>query len=244
MEMELLSTQGANDESNNEDALVVVGIQLYSIGNFSTNVDVEWYDVDISPKASMWRRGGRTRQNEDGSVPGSLHIAWVSTPVPPSVQLTSGNPIYFFGVGESNITDPPHNHTVGAPSDHNTRGKSPHVGAAAKLTGRSTITKSTPMQRAVDSMAALIAMSARDKSQLSAQHAEAWEGLWSLATIEMDTNRTDIARAVNATLYGMLSLHDETDTVGHSTHSLTHLLIHSCTHSLTHSLTRPAMIIY
>ena len=205
MEVELISS-GGGDAVESKDEVAAVGLELYSIGNFATNVDVEWYDVDISPSARMWRRGGRTRQNEDGSTPGDLHLAWVSSPVPMSLRLAAASPAYFFGVGESNITDPD--------------------------TTDTTTSMTTPMQRATATLASLLAMSPQDKSRLWVEHYQAWGELWELSTIEMDTNRrltltltlpspspnpnpnrSDIARAVNATLYGMLSLHDESDTV-------------------------------
>ena len=49
-------------------------------------------------------------------------------------------------------------------------------------------------------------------SILVVDHAAAWAQLWKLATLELDTSRIDLKRAINSTLYAMLSLHDETDT--------------------------------
>ena len=46
--------------------------------------------MDEAASAKVWRRGGNTKQNEDGSVPGSIDIAWVSTPVPASASLSVG----------------------------------------------------------------------------------------------------------------------------------------------------------
>ena len=174
MELELLGAAGAEAA-----AVATVGLQLHSIGDFMTNIDVAWTEVDESTGSKMWQRAGHTKQNEDGSVPGTLRLAYVSSAVPASLELTAGSPVSFFGVGESSIT---------------ARGQS------------------SPLQRAVATWNALDSMAAGDKAGLAKGHAEAWAELWHLATIEIDTDRVDIQRAVNSTLYGMLSLHDESDT--------------------------------
>ena len=66
--------------------------------------------------------------------------------------------------------------------------------------------------RATATWQELTAMSGVDQSMLIVSHATAWAALWELATLELDTSRVDVKRAINSTLYGMLSLHDETNT--------------------------------
>ena len=99
MELELLGAAGAEAA-----AVATVGMQLHSIGDFMTNIDVAWTEVDESTGSKMWQRAGHTKQNEDGSVPGTLRLAYVSSAVPASLELTAGSPVSCFGVGESSIT--------------------------------------------------------------------------------------------------------------------------------------------
>jgi hypothetical protein len=178
MEMELLGIASAEAADS-----ATIGLELYSIGSFMTDVDVAWTDVDDSSTSKMWRRDGATKQSENGSTPGSIRIAYVNTPVPSTVTLTAGSPRSFFGVGESTISD-----------------DSGALGA-------------TPIQRATTTWKMLTAMDAAAQARLSKEHAAAWLELWRLAVIELDTDRIDIKRAINSTLYGMLSIHDETATV-------------------------------
>lgn len=183
MELELLPTGSGGSPGPSKivpaTAIASVSLDLYDIGNLSTNVDVDWTEVDMT-SANVWRRKGNTKQNEDGSVPGNIEIAWVSTPIPASTNLSVGESKYFFGVGESTITDLP-----------------THTG--------------TPMERATATYSELDGMSMAAKAGLSAEHKAAWLQLWGLMTIEVDTDRVDVQRAINSTLYGLLSLHDETN---------------------------------
>eukprot|EP01052_Picozoa_sp_SAG31_P007982 SAG31_NODE_393_length_16293_cov_15.804372_5_plen_297_part_00 len=177
MEIELLPSHGLNTTSG-----TTVGLELHSIGDFMTNVDVNWAKVIDSPTATMWSRDGSTKQAEDGTIPGNISIAFVNTPVLPTLTLQPSSPAYFFGVGESSIMNARESTSV------------------------------KPLQRATATWESLTAMDSASQAQLAVDHARSWAQLWELATIELDTNRVDIRRAVNATLYGMLSLHDETDT--------------------------------
>ena len=178
MEMELLGNNHSSATLTTD-----VGLQLYSIGNFSTNVDVNWAHTDESPTADMWQRVGVTKQNENGSTPGVIRLAYVSTRVPTHVHLTQGVPRYWFGVVGSSIMK------------------------------QTRVDGTSPIQAATKTWNTLTALDDASKAALRVEHETAWLGLWKFATIELETERTDIKRAINSTLYGMLSLHDETDTV-------------------------------
>jgi hypothetical protein len=176
MELELLGVNGSSAAAT----ATSVGLQLYSIGSFSTNVDVDWVSADNS--ATMWRRAGHTKQNENGSIPGNIDIAYVNTAILNETTVAVNQTLYFYGVAESSLMD------------------SGAVGT-------------TPSQRATATWEKLTALSAASKAELRVAHEAAWLELWQLATLELETERTEIKRAVNSTLYGMLSLHDETTTV-------------------------------
>ena len=171
-----------------------VGLTVMRVGN-ETNDDVTWSAAECAAATAAarhgdhgggatipnWCRAGVTIQSEDGSVPGTMHIAYVRTPVPVSVDLQQASTMYFFGVAETSITDP----------------------LMAPVT--------TPLQRALGVYNSVSASSDAGKAELWSEHQAAWKQLWHTATVELDTPNQAIRRAVNATIYAIFTLHDESD---------------------------------
>ena len=199
MEVEVLAVEGGGGAGEAPDA-VTVGLVLHTVGNETDGLftgDVAWSESACSAATSAgsaaaagappsWCLAGVTKQAEDGTVPGRLHVAYVRTPVPRALTLAVGQAgtAYFFGVVESTVTD----------------------GTAAP-----TQPKSTPLQRALAKFSAASGLTASAKAELLPAHQAAWRRLWSTATIEVDTPNTALKLAINSTLYAIFTLHDDSD---------------------------------